>query len=258
MRFYQHLRLSIDDRVARLQLAHPPLNVLTIAMMREVEAALSECMNRREIVAVTLEAAANSRAWCAGFAVEEHAEETIYQLLEAFHSIFRTLNLLAKPVVGIVDGAALGAGCELVAACDIVIASETARFGQPEIKLGIFPTVACAVLPRIIGERAARELILTGEIIDARRAYDLGLVTHIVAPDALHIKADEVLNRLRELSAPALESARRALDSSRGARFEDALTAIENLYLNDLMKTEDSREGTQAFLEQRKPVWKNR
>ncbi len=258
MRFYQHIRLSIEDRVGRITFARPPLNILTVAMMREIDDALNECMSRRDMVAVVLEAVPEARAWCAGFDLEEHVEDTIYQLLDLFHNIFRTMNALAKPTIAIVEGAALGAGCELVLACDIVLASNLARFGQPEIKLGIFPTVATILLPRIIGERAARELLLTGELIDAREAARLGLVTHALPSEQLHAKADELLARLRELSAPALENTRRALDSSRGASFDDALTTVENLYLNELMKTEDAREGTRAFLEQRKAVWKNR
>src|SRR5262249_57639492 len=110
-----------------------------------------------------------------GVAIEEHVQETIYQMLDAFHAIFRQLEQIAKPAIAVVDGAALGGGCELVAACDIVIASDRSRFGQPEIKLGVFPPVAAILLPRVIGEKRARELILTGEIIDATEASRLGL-----------------------------------------------------------------------------------
>jgi cyclohexa-1,5-dienecarbonyl-CoA hydratase len=146
----------------------------------------------------------------------------------------------------------------LIAACDIVVAAETARFGQPEIKLGVFPPVAAIMLPRVIGERRARELILTGELIDAPEALRLGLVNYVVAPGELEAKGQEILTRLRELSAPALEWTRRALDISRGEQLEDALARVESLYLNELMKTEDANEGINAFMEKRKPVWRNR
>jgi cyclohexa-1,5-dienecarbonyl-CoA hydratase len=157
-----------------------------------------------------------------------------------------------------VDGAALGGGCELVAACDIVVASERARFGQPEIKLGVFPPVAAILLPRVIGEKRARELILTGELIDAPEALRLGLVNYGVNSAQLEQKLQEILNRLRELSAPALEATRRALDAGRGQSFDETLRRVENLYLNELMKTEDAREGVRAFMEKRKPSWRNR
>ncbi|HEX8636248.1 MAG TPA: enoyl-CoA hydratase-related protein [Pyrinomonadaceae bacterium] len=258
MNSYQHIRFTVEDRVGRISLARAPLNVLNIAMMREVGAALEECAGEREMVAVVFEAAPEARAFSAGVAIEEHVAETIYQMLESFHNIFRALDAMAKPVVALVDGAALGGGCELVAACDIVVATARARFGQPEIKLGVFPPVAAIMLPRVIGERRARELILTGELIDAAEALRLGLVNYVVAPADLEAKGQEILARLRDLSAPALEFTRRALDIARTERLEDVLARVESLYLNDLMKTEDANEGVNAFMQKRKPVWRNR
>ena len=258
MNSYEHINFTIEDRVGRISLARAPLNVLNIAMMREMAAALEECSRVREMVAVVFEAAPQSRAFSAGVAIEEHVAETIYQMLESFHNIFRALEGMAKPVVALVDGAALGGGCELAAACDIVVASERARFGQPEIKLGVFPPVAAIMLPRVIGERRARELILTGELIDAPEALRLGLVNYVVPHAQLGAKAQEILARLRELSAPALEMTRRALDVGRGWSFAELLDRVENLYLNELMKTEDAHEGVRAFMEKRKPVWRNR
>jgi cyclohexa-1,5-dienecarbonyl-CoA hydratase len=258
MSSYRHIHFSVEDRVGRISLARAPLNVLNIAMMREVTAALEACAEEREMVAVVFAAAPEARAFSAGVAIEEHVAETIYQMLESFHNIFRALEAMAKPVVALVDGAALGGGCELVAACDMVVATTRARFGQPEIKLGVFPPVAAIMLPRLIGERRARELVLTGELIDAPEALRLGLVNYVVAPAELEAKGQEILARLRELSAPALEFTRRALDSARAERLEDVLARVESLYLNELMKTEDAGEGINAFMEKRKPVWRNR
>ncbi len=255
---YQHIRFTTEDRVARIAFARSPLNVFNIALMREVKAALDECSHTRELCAVVFEAAAGIRAFSAGVAVEEHVAETIYQMLESFHDIFRALEDLALPTLAVVDGAALGGGCELVAACDIVVASERARFGQPEIKLGVFPPVAAILLPRVIGEKRARELILTGELIDAPEALRLGLVNYVVPHAQLGQKTQELLNRLRELSAPALELTRRALDVGRGWVLREMLERVENLYLNELMKTEDAQEGVRAFMEKRQPVWRNR
>lgn len=255
---YQSIHFKVEDRVGRITLARPPLNIFNIAMMREINGCLNECIAARNMVAILFDAVPESRVFCAGVAVEEHVEETIYQMLESFHNIFRTLEQIGKPTIAAVNGAALGGGCELVAACDIVIAAESARFGQPEIKLGVFPPVAAVLLPRIIGEKRARELILTGELIDAREAARLGLVSAVVPETALGQKTEEVLVRLRELSAPALEAARRAIDAGRGRSFEEALTKVEDLYLNELMKTEDAREGVNAFMEKRKPIWRNR
>src|ERR1700755_2513422 len=172
--FYEHIEFRVEDRVGRITVARPPLNIFTIAMMREVERALTECLSAHDMVAVVFEAARGSRAFSAGVSVEEHQPETVYQMLESFHGVFRAMELLAKPAVAVVEGAALGGGCELVAGCDIVGASSRAELGQPELKLGVCPPVAAILLPRVVGERRARELVLTGEIFDAREALRLG------------------------------------------------------------------------------------
>src|SRR5216110_1408843 len=255
---FQHITFSIDDRVARVTFARPPLNIFDMAMMREINLALGELISRHDVVAIVFDAAPDTRAFSAGVAVEEHVPETIYQMLESFHAIFRALEQIAKPVIAVVDGAALGGGCELLAACDIVIASERARFGQPEIKLGVFPPIACVLLPLIIGDKRARELILTGELIGAAQAARLGLVSYVVPPQQLQPKTGEKLAKLRELSGSSLESTRRALDLSRGRSIDEVLAAVENIYLHELMKSEDANEGVRAFMEKRKPVWRNR
>ena len=255
---FQSINFSIADRVARITFARPPLNVFNIAMMRETGEALNQCAHQSDLAAIVFDAAPETRAFSAGVAVEEHVAETIYQMLEAFHSIFRTLAQIAKPTIAVVDGPALGGGCELVAACDIVIASERARFGQPEIKLGVFPPVAAILLPSIIGEKRARELILTGDMIDATEALRLGLVNYVVSGAELASKTRSVLGKIVELSASSLAMTRTALDLGGRAGFESALAEVENLYLNELMKTEDAREGVRAFMEKRRPEWKNR
>jgi len=254
---YQNIRFKIEDRVARITFARPPLNVFNIDMMREISTALSES-NQRDIVAIVFDADKNCRAFSAGVAVEDHVQETIFQMLDSFHSIFRSLEQIAKPAIALIDGAALGGGCELVAACDIVIASDRSRFGQPEIKLGVFPPVAAVLLPLVIGEKRARELILTGEIIDAVEAGRLGLCNHVVPGAHLEPKLNEVLAKLRELSGTSLSYARQSLDLGRGRSIEDALSEQENIYLHELMKTQDANEGVKAFMEKRKANWRHR
>ena len=254
---YQHIRFQVEERVARITFARPPLNVFNIAMMREITAALSQSA-RRDIVAIVLAADKDCRAFSAGVAIEEHVQDTIYQMLDSFHAIFRQLEQIAKPVIALVDGAALGGGCEIVAACDVVIASDRSRFGVPEIKLGVFPPVATILLPLVIGEKRARELILTGEIIDAVEAGRLGLCNHVVPGAHLEPKLLEVTAKLRELSGTSLEFARRAMDLGRGRTLDEALSEQENIYLHELMKTTDANEGIKAFMEKRKPVWRNR
>jgi len=254
---YENIRLSIDDRVARITLVRPPLNILNIAMMREIGRALAE-LSAQDLVAIVFEAEKDARAFSAGVAVEDHTQDTVYQMLDTFHAIFRQLEQLAKPTIAVVDGPALGGGCELVAGCDIVIASNRAKFGQPEIKLGVFPPVAAILLPIVIGEKKARELIFTGEIIDAVEAGRLGLCNHVVPVTHLEQKLTEVLAKLRDLSSAALEYTRRAMDIGRGGTIDKALKELENIYLHELMRSADANEGIKAFMEKRKPVWRNR
>jgi len=254
---YQNIKLGIEDRVARITLNRAPLNIFNIAMMREIGAALGE-LSGHELLAVVFDADKDCRAFSAGVAVEDHTQEMVYQMLDSFHGVFRLLEQLAKPTIALVDGPALGGGCELVCACDIVIASERSRFGQPEIKLGVFPPVAAVLLPLIIGEKRARELILTGEVIDAVEAGKLGLCNHVVPVAHLEQKLVEVLSKFKDLSTTALEFTRRALDIGRGRTIDNALKELENIYLHELMKTADANEGVKAFMEKRRPVWRNR
>ena len=255
---FQNIKFQIQDRVARITFARAPLNILNIAMMREIGAALNECAEKRDLAVIVFDAAAGSRAFSAGVAVEDHVADMVYKMLDSFHSIFRSLQQISKPTVALVDGPALGGGCEIVAACDIVIASERARFGHPEIKLGVFPPIGAILLPRIIGEKKAREMILLGEIVDAHEALRLGLVNQVVASGELHEQGAALLTKLRELSAASLQFTRAGLDLGRKGDFESALAQVENLYLNELMKTEDASEGVQSFMEKRKPEWRNK
>lgn len=255
---FANIKFQVKDGVARITFNRPPLNVLNIAMMREINLALNECAQKRDIAAIVFDAAEGTRAFSAGVAVEEHVPATVFQMLDGFHAIFRTLIQIAKPAIAVVDGPALGGGSELVAACDLVIATDRAKFGQPEIKLGVFPPVAAILLPAIIGERRARELILTGELIDAAEALRLGLVNYVVKPGDLEAKVQELLGKLREVSATSLSMTRMALDLATRQNFETALTNVENLYLHELMRTEDAEEGVRAFMEKRKPEWKNK
>ena len=255
---YQHIKFTIEDRAARITFARPPLNIFNIAMMREINDALGQCAQQRTLVAIVFDAAAECNAFSAGVAVEEHVEETIFQMLDSFHAIFRNLEQIGRPTIAVVDGAALGGGCELVAACDIVIASERARFGQPEIKLVVFPPVAAILLPQVIGDKRARELILTGELIEAAEAARLGLVNYLVPGNELEQKTSELLSRFRNLSAAALALTKEAIDLGRGRSLDSALKEVEDLYLNELMKTHDATEGIKAFTEKRKPEWRHR
>jgi cyclohexa-1,5-dienecarbonyl-CoA hydratase len=255
---YKDIQFAVTDRVARVTFARPPLNVFTISMLKEINQALERVGAMPDVCAIVFAASQAARAFSAGVSIEEHRPETVYQMLESFHTVFRTLNTVSKPVLALVSGAALGGGCELVAFADIAIAVQSARFGQPEIKIGVFPPVGAVILPRVIGEKKAREMMLTGELLTAEEARALGLVNHVVPDSELEAKADELLKVLRSLSAPALEMSRRAITQSAGLSFEEALKEAENIYLNQLMSYKDPLEGVEAFIEKRAPRWKHK
>ena len=256
---FANINFQIQDRVARITFARPPMNIFNIAMMREIASALDQCAHERDVVTVLFDAAEDTKAFSAGVAVEEHVADTVFQMLDSFHNIFRVLAQISKPAIAVVDGPALGGGCELVAACDIVIASDRARFGQPEIKLGVFPPVAAILLTRIVGEKKAREMILLGEMIDAKEALKLGLINYVVPPGELQQKTASVLSKMCELSSSSVGLTHAALElAAPGADLDSALERMENFYLNELMKTEDAQEGVRAFMEKRKPVWRNK
>lgn len=255
---YKDIQFGVTDRVARIAFSRPPLNILTIAMMKETVDAINRAAHTPDTCAIVFSGAPTSRAFCAGVSIEEHKPETVFQMLDGFHSIFRALNAVSKPVIALVGGAALGGGCELVAFADIVIASTSARFGQPEIKLGVFPPIAAIILPRVIGDKKAREMILTGELLTAEAAHSLGLVNHVVAENSIESRCEELLNALRQLSVPGLERARKAMTQSWGLGFDDALKRAEDIYLNELMSFRDPQEGVEAFIAKRPPKWKHK
>jgi len=255
---YKDIQFAITDRVARITFARPPLNILTIAMMKEIIDAINRAAQTADTCAIVFAGSQAGGAFSAGVSIEEHRAETVFQMLEGFHSIFRALNTVSKPVIALVGGAALGGGCELAAFADIVIASPAARFGQPEIKLGIYPPAAVVILPRVIGEKRAREMVLTGELLSAETAHSLGLVNHVVAENALETKCEELLNAFRQVSVPGLEMARRAMVQTWGLGFDEALKRSEDIYLNELMSFKDPQEGVEAFVAKRAPRWKHK
>ncbi len=250
----QYVRVAADAGVARVTLDRPPLNVLTIAMMRELQAALDGVAGTPALRAVVFQGA--GRAFSAGVDVGEHLGPTVEPMLAEFHAVFERLEALSVPTVAVVHGVALGGGCELAAFCDFVLAADSARFGFPEIGLGVFPPVAAAVLPGRLGMRTMVRLVLTGEIVDAAEARALGLVTTLTTEEELESATEALLARLRGLSAAAVRAARRAMWAAEGG-WRERLARAERVYRDELMATHDATEGLRAFLEKRAPVWQD-
>jgi cyclohexa-1,5-dienecarbonyl-CoA hydratase len=242
-----------DGRVARLRLERPPLNILTIAMIQEIRRALASLDLTRGLRAVVL--SAEGKAFCAGVSVEEHLPPTTEAMIECFHAVFRQLRALSCPTLAVVEGAALGGGCELACFADVVIATEAATFGVPEIKLGVLPPIAAVHFPSRIGLARTLQLVLSGATIDAREALRIGLVDEVVAAEQAEAAVQARLEAFRCHSVSALRLAKRAVLAGAGDDFEERLRAVERLYLDQLVKTPDAVEGLKAFLEKRPPVW---
>ncbi len=157
------------------------------------------------------------------------------------------------PTVALVKGAALGGGCEVTLACDLVLASDKASLGQPEVKVGVYPPPAVLLLPNLIGPRRAAELMLTGRILGAEEAREFGLVNHVFKLDEFDEKAQEIIAGLTSLSGTVLRKSIEVLRS--GKSFREAMGPVGEHYLEHLMPTKDAQEGLTAFLEKRKPEW---
>ena len=248
--------LTLDDGLARITLERPPLNVLTIPMLRDLASALLASGGDPAVRVVRLDAA--GKAFCAGVDVGDHVGAKLDPMLEALDAVFAAFEAVPQPVVAVVQGAALGGGCELLLGCDLCIASDSAVFGQPEIKLGVFAPPASILLPRVIGERRALEWLLTGESVPANEAERLGLVNAVVPAVELEERAAAWIGRLLALSGPALRLAKQAVSDARGRTPREAREILHRVYRDELMTTADAGEGLRSFLEKRKPAWSHR
>jgi cyclohexa-1,5-dienecarbonyl-CoA hydratase len=255
-RQFKDIQFELRDAVGRIVLNRPPVNVLNIAMMEEIQAALRQAQAAPATRAIVFSAA--GRMFSAGVDIAEHTHELMERMLTAFHGIFRLMADGEIPTVAVVQGHALGGGCELACFCDLIVAAQGVKFGQPEIAVGVFPPVAAALFPHLIGGRKAAELILTGEAIPAEEAHRIGLINAVVPADQLLVEAERLFGRLTDKSAAVLRIAKRALRAGMAAGFDEALPTIEAIYTKSLMSLEDPEEGLKAFMEKRKPAWKHR
>jgi cyclohexa-1,5-dienecarbonyl-CoA hydratase len=250
------VRYEVVDDVAFVTLNAPPLNVLTAAMMGELAGALERAQADRSLKAIVV--GAEGKAFSAGADVGEHRPEQAPEMIAGFSRLFAALGASELPLVMAVDGAALGAGFELALMADVLLASDRATFGQPEIRLGFFAPVGVAWLAARIGIGRSLEVTCTGRTYTAAEMASLGLVSQVVAPGELQPAVEALLKDLRRASPTVLRMNVRLSRQLMGRPFEEARREAERVFLTELMATEDVREGIASFYEKRRPVWQNR
>ena len=244
------------DRAAVITLVRPPLNVLDLSMLRELRRALDSVDGDGAVDFLVLRGGGD-RAFSAGVDVKDHTRQKVPEMLEVVHGVIRRLLTLRQITIALVRGACLGGGCELASSCDLILASEESFFATPEINVGCYPPVALARFPSQIGHHRAAEMILTGSKISAREALAIGLINRVITEGELEGALVTLLDELRGKSAAVLRVTIKGLREISLGAFNDALKRSEEIYLNELLKTDDVEEGLQAFLEKRKPQWKN-
>ena len=250
----KHVHISIENRIATLTMDSPPANALSDAVMDDLDAAIGTVASDPDVKVIVI--TAEGRFFVAGAdikmidKIKEAGEGTA--MAANGQRVFDKIEHLAKPVICAVNGIALGGGTELAMACHMRVASEEAKFGQPEINLGIIPGYGGTQrLTRIVGPSIATELILTGDMIDAGRALAIGLVNTVVPADKLKETALGLAEKITSKGMPAVTAALRAIGGGIDASQADGL-ALEAKLFGELCETADKAEGTRAFLEKRK------
>jgi cyclohexa-1,5-dienecarbonyl-CoA hydratase len=253
---YQFIQYGVADGRATLAINRPPFNVLDIPTMGEINQALDACAVDGSVKLLVI-TGVGEKAFSAGVEVADHTPDKVDQMIEVFHGILRRLNKMPMPTIAAVNGAALGGGLELAIGCDMIVAVAGAKLGQPEIKLAVFPPVAAVLLPRLVPPARAMEILLGGENFSAEEGHAMGLVNRVFAKETFAADVQSFLAPYLKLSRVALLSTRRAIREAAGKPFDAALDVAESIYLKELMLTNDAQEGLAAFLEKRKPVWRN-
>jgi len=227
-------------------------NALNMAVRQLIAQHLSTMADDDNIRAIVL--TGNEKAFAAGADIKEMAEaSTIDMLLRGTQKLWRTIYGCPKPVIAAVNGFALGGGCELAMTCDIIIAGETAKFGQPEVKIGIIPGGGGTQrLPRTIGKYQAMRYVLTGDLFGARDAWQMGLVSEVVADAEVESRAVALAAQIAELPPLAIEQSKESILRGMDASLETGLT-LETRTLQMLFASQDQKEGMAAFIEKRKP-----
>lgn len=255
---YKFIAVSSEGRKTEIKINKPPYNVLDIAMMEEINGALVEVKKNEKDYNVLVITSEGEKAFSAGVDVADHTAEKMDLMLDLFHGIFRRLETLELITIAGVKGAALGGGCELAIGCDLIAAADNAKFGQPEIKLAVFPPIAITYLASIVGVKRAMEIVVLGENVSAQDAKTMGLVNQVFPLVSFDADFTGYLKKFEAMSGSALKTTKKAFKKAVSFDFERTLETAEILYVKELMKLEDANEGINSFLEKRKAVWKHK
>ncbi len=253
---YKNLKIEIADSVARITFARPKHNVFNIEMMNEFNAMLKELANDNDLKCVVF--LGEGRSWCAGVEVGDHKPDMVHDMIATFNRSFELINAIEVPIIAAVHGVCVGGGMEYAIACDIVLAGKSAKFGQPEVKLGFLPPYAAIRLPQLVGPAKAIEVCTTGRIYSADEARSIGFVSQVVDDDKFTEALDKLIGELKTNSPLIIRLNKRAVRQNLGLDFKISLVQVSDLFLNTLMKTEDTLEGIKSFEEKRSPDWINK
>lgn len=256
MENYKNLLVSVDGVAAKVVINRPPFNILNIETMYEMASALEKINQLKDIRCVVI-TGAGTKAFSAGVDVGDHSKESVIKMFDSFGAMVKGIMYSDKVVIAAVNGMALGGGMEVVLACDLALAVDSAQFGQPEITLGVYAGFANVVLPRIIARKKAMEMILLGESISAPAALDLGLINWTAAADEFEGKLADIIKKMSRMSASSLKWCKRSVYLNIDKDIKGAMAGVDEIYLEKLMSTSDANEGVHAFLEKRRPVWSN-
>lgn len=253
---YKTIVFLKENNVAEIKLNNPPMNIMTQEMMVEINSVLEELLTDDDLHLLVFKS--EGKHFSAGADVAEHTNDKCGEMIPDFSKLFFNLNKITCPVIALVKGLALGGGCELVIFCDMVVASEKAKIGQPEIMVGVFPPLGVVLFPHLVGRNRAMELLLSGDVISAMEAERIGLINRVFPEDEFEEKTKEFLEKFLNKSSAVLKLTKKAIDTSLYATVIDALKNAEDIYLNELMNTNDANEGIAAFMEKRQPDWKGK
>jgi len=252
----KYLKFEKSDGVARITLNRPKFNMMDIDMIKEINGLLEGFVSDQDLKCVVFDA--KGKHFCTGVEVADHKPDKVDQMIPNFNRMCELLEQIDVPVVAMVQGFCLGGGMELAIACDVIVADKGATFGQPEIKVGFFPPYAAIRLPHLVGPAKAIEICTTGKFYSADEAQGLGMVAHVAEEGQLAETAAKIVKEIQGNSPLIIRLNKKAVRQHLGLDFKEALAGVSDLFLNELMKTEDTLEGIASYEEKRKPEWKNK